>query len=65
MRKNGHPMITTQAKLRYLFWLIHQRPRKLKNGDYPCDTRMAWCDFIDDQYRHNQISEKLAGKATL
>jgi hypothetical protein len=58
-------MITTQAQLRSAFWMLHMRPRKLRNGDYPAETRLAFIDFVDYLARNNQISEKLAGKVTL
>jgi hypothetical protein len=58
-------MITTQAQLRSAFWLQQERPKKLRNGDYPTGTRVAFVEFVDCLARSNQISEKLACKVTL
>lgn len=61
-------MITTQKELRAAFWESHpdltRQGRKTQN-DYPTDTRIAWCDYIDRMCRDGQISEKLGQRATL
>ena len=61
-------MITTQAQPRKEFWKEHPTlkrvPGKTQN-QYPTDTRVAWCDFVENMRRSQMISEKLAIKATL
>jgi hypothetical protein len=39
--------------------------KKQRNGDFPCDTRCAFVDWIDHLSKDDQISEKLADRATL
>ena len=31
----------------------------------PCDTRTAWCDWLDAQVRAGRVSARLAERATL
>lgn len=61
-------MITTQRKLREVFWMsnpeLKRVPGKTQN-DYPTDTRLAWCDYIDNMCRTGMIDEALAQRATL
>lgn len=38
---------------------------KLKNGDYPTDTRCEFIDWIDYLARTSSITEKLASRVTL
>ena len=61
-------MITTQIALRKSFWEDHPQykriPGKTQN-DYPADTRMAWCDYVEYMARIGEISDALAGRATL
>lgn len=61
-------MITTQQELRTAFWQSHPRlvyrPGKTQN-DYPADTRMDWCDYIDHMHRDGQIDTSLASRAVL
>lgn len=57
---------TTQAELRAAFWQgFPVRPKRLRNGDFPTDVRLGWCDFVDMLARDGQISEALAQRATL
>lgn len=56
---------TTQRQVRAAFWAEHPRPRKLTNGDYPTDTRVAFSDFVDMLERNGLISESLAQRVTL
>lgn len=70
-------MISTQAELRQEFWRTHKhlKPksikmgpgyyRKAKQNEYPADTRMAWCDFVEHMRRSGDITERLAERATL
>lgn len=63
-------MITNQKDLRRAFWeSVEDYPtitnKRLRNGDYPTDTRIAWCDFIERIRRESVISEKMAQRATL
>jgi hypothetical protein len=40
---------------------------KVVKGDQntqPCDTRAAYCDFIDSLHRDNLISDKIAAEIT-
>jgi len=68
--------ITNQRQLRRAFWnefphlrrnpFPHLSPRrKLSGHDYPCDTQLAFCDWIDTLARGDSISEQLAQRATL
>ncbi len=60
--------ITTQAEVRAFFWETHtgftRKPGRTQN-DYPCDIRMAFCDFVESLSRSGVISEALARKVTL
>ena len=66
-------MITTQKELRSQFWAIFPElsKRKILNysntpgKDYPVDTRVTWCDWIDGLERDGEISPALADRATL
>ena len=65
-------MITTQKALRKLFWQEHPNLRRKKIRNYSgngtmhvTDTRCAWCDWLDYMSKSNQISQELAGRATL
>ena len=61
--------ITTQKAFREHFWFNH--PELTKGGqakrqnEYPCDTRCAFVDFVDAEFRAGFITEKLAQKITL
>jgi hypothetical protein len=68
---------TTQKALRAAFWatfptLPRRRYRYSWNQSdkaaelvYPVDTRVTFCDWIDVLQTNGDISEKLAGRATL
>lgn len=61
-------MITTQKALRAAFWESHPKLKRVpgfKQNQYPADTRMAWCDFVESCTRNWQISDTLANRATL
>ena len=61
-------MITNQRALRRAFWEAHANTcakGRLRNGDRPTDTRVAWVDYIDYMARDGQISQELAQRATL
>lgn len=61
-------MITTQKELREAFWREHANLTRVpgkKQNDYPADTRLAWCDYVENMQRNGEISAKLADRATL
>ncbi len=61
--------ITNQPDLRAAFWErfpeIQEGPKSKRQNSYPCDTRQAWCDFVDSMERSGDISRALANRATL
>lgn len=63
-------MIKTLSTLREQFWnqhlefILDYRVKKRQN-DYNTDIRCAWVDHVDYMRKNNQISEKLANRATL
>jgi hypothetical protein len=61
-------VITTQAKIRELFWQDNpqftRRPG-WKQNQYPVNIRLTFIDFVDMKHRNGEISEALAGRATL
>lgn len=60
--------LTTQAQVRAAFWQGwegRQRPKKLRDGDYPADVRVEFVDFVDHLARDGIISEALARRVTL
>lgn len=64
---------TNQAAIRRAFWEGFQdvpcrkgpRGRILSQNEQPADTRMAFCDFVDQLAREGSISESLAQRVTL
>lgn len=66
-------MITNQKQLRRLFWqqhpeLAHLHRRTVKCGDhcdYPTDVRVSFVDWLDRLHRDEQVSDRLAYRATL
>jgi hypothetical protein len=64
--------ITNQKELRREFWETYPELNRKKITDhsgkgkmYVVDTRCAFVEFVDSLSRNGDISEKLAGKATL
>ena len=60
--------LTTQAQIRAAFWDYYPELGPIKGktqNDYPADTRMLFCDFVDMLCRDSVISETLADKVTL
>lgn len=60
--------ITNQRDLRRAFWeqtAEGKRGARNRFGEYPTDTRVAWCDWVDMLCRNGAISEALAHRATL
>jgi len=64
--------ITTQPQLRREFWQTfpYLSQKRIKDhagtGEMYCtDTRCAWCDWIDGLSSDGDISQELAGRATL
>ena len=68
--KTSRYLYTSQDQLRRAFWLARPdlrpqyRSAKRQNA-YPCDTRMAWCDYVEAMARDGAISDDLAARATL
>ena len=70
-------MITTQKELRAQFWATFpelprrryryawSRSDKTAELVYPVDTRVTFCDWLDALHRNGEISDALAGRATL
>ena len=44
---------------------VSSKLRPATQNEYPTDTRVAWCDFVDHMERDRQIGEALASRATL
>ena len=62
-----HPC-TTQKTIRSMFWNDHPdltRVPRFTQNDYPTDTRLAFCDFVEMLARSGVISDALAKRATL
>ena len=66
--------LTTQKEVRGSFWQNHperesyaRRRKTLSKGQnaQTCDTRQAFCDFVESLYRSGEISEALADRVTL
>ena len=67
-------MLTTQKQIRALFWQnnpdLDQRARAMRTrsksqNHQDCDTRMAFCDFVDTLAKCSAISAELADRAAL
>lgn len=65
-------LYTNQPDLRFAFWKANpglvcrtRLGKILPQNQQPCDTRMAWVDFVDNAVRGGDISEALARRATL
>jgi hypothetical protein len=59
---------TNERELRRAFWQGWKnriKPKRNKDGDWPTDIRVEWCDFIEHLARDGIISESLAQRATL
>lgn len=57
---------TNQKQIRDAFKSMYPDLNYKKvNGDYVCDTRVAFIDFIDSIARDNLISQSLAARSTL
>ncbi len=65
--------ITTQKQLREEFWDMFselecrtgRRGKPSPQNDQPADTRAAFVNWVDQLQRSGDISEALAGRATL
>lgn len=71
---NTNQTMTTQKQIRAAFWHMHPvlEAHALKWGiksapqnRHNADTRTAWVDFLDHLVKAEEISEKLASRATL
>jgi hypothetical protein len=55
-------------QLRAAFWRDHpelkRKPGATQN-EYPTDTRLAWCDYIEAMRRDGVITDRVAQNATL
>ena len=65
-------MMTTQKQIREAFWDSADpmngdgiTRRKLSDGGYTADTRMAFVDFVDMLHRDGEIGDALAQRVTL
>lgn len=63
-------MIKTLTQLRSAFWSAHPEIKDqyrvtYRQNQYCAYIRILWCDFVDSMSRDNQITEKLAQRATL
>ncbi len=67
-------LYTTQPQIRKAFWEqhpqheAHARKWGIKTAPqnrHNCDTRQAFCDFIDRLAWNDEISDALANRATL
>ncbi len=69
-------LIESEDDLRAAFWSAHpelanlmrpdgRNPQDVRQNQQPCDTRAAWCDFIDHMQKNGDISEELADEVTL
>jgi len=68
--KTSAYLYTSQDQLRRAFWLDHPslRPQyrsAKRQNEYPTDTRMAWCDYVEAMARDGNIPDALACRATL
>jgi len=70
----GQHTMTNQQQIREAFYQYAQetgltlkraRTRCLPQNRQPCDTRMAFVDFVDSLERDGQISQALAARVTL
>lgn len=60
--------VTTQKAIRVYFWENHpqfKRRGKTPQNQYPTDVRVAFVDFVEMMHRNVEISDALAGRATL
>lgn len=60
----------TLAQLRSNFWQDHpelasQYRRGKRQNEYPTDTRVAWCDYIEAARSNGDITDRLVNSATL
>ena len=59
---------TRESQVRAAFWQGWQgcaKPRRNADGDYPCDVRCEFVDFVDMLQKNGHISENLAQRVTL
>ena len=60
--------MTTQKQIRAAFWYAFPAFRRIpgqSQNDYPATVRSAFVDWLDYLRASEQISEKLANRATL
>ena len=58
----------TFVQIRNLFWYEHpqfKRKGRQKQNSYNTDTRVYFCDFVENLRRHGEITEKQANNITL
>ena len=63
-------MIKKITELRMAFWNTHEEfkteyMKTYSQNQYRCDIRMAWCEFVDQMRRCDEITEAMAQRATL
>jgi len=58
----------TFAQIRNMFWSEHpqfKRKGRQKQNSYNTDTRVYFCDFVENLRRNGKITEKQANNITL
>lgn len=59
---------TNRTQVREAFWDNNPQCKRHKNwtqNQYPCDTRVAFVEYVDHLERSGYISERLASRVTL
>lgn len=62
--------MTTQKQVRRAFWETFPQLKPYyratwRQNKYPCDIRMAFCDYVENLRIDRVISAQLAGRVTL
>lgn len=63
--------IQDERMARTAFWMESPRSisrwagRRSTQNAYPCDVRVAWCDWVDAAQKSGRMTEALASKVTL
>jgi len=63
--------LRTEAQARAAFWyeqplrIARWRGWRREQNAYPCDVRVAWCEWVDAAERSGRMSADLAAKVVL